>query len=73
VSESIREGITRILAENGFSENYNPHSWRCEHPDRYGACDCVEQTVNDLVEFIEKLPGETHPEAVRASQRGGMQ
>ena len=30
------------------------HSWRCEHPDRYGECKCFEECLDELVELIEE-------------------
>ena len=28
------------------------HSWRCEYPDIYGACDCFGELVRDLATLI---------------------
>lgn len=25
------------------------HSWRCEHPDRYGHCNCFNEVVDDFL------------------------
>ncbi len=49
----LRETVTRVLAENGVEGNYEMHSWRCNYPDRYGPCDCVETLIDELVEAIE--------------------
>lgn len=47
------EAIERVLRENGLTDrpdqyDSNIHSWRCEHPDRYGSCDCFAELVTDL-------------------------
>ena len=26
------------------------HSWRCEHPETYGPCDCFQELVRELAE-----------------------
>jgi len=28
------------------------HSWRCEHPDRYGRCSCFQEALRDLMKLI---------------------
>ena len=30
------------------------HSWRCEHPARYGRCNCFQEAVDELSELIRK-------------------
>lgn len=44
------------------------HSWRCEHPDRYDPCTCVEDFARDLLESewmrnvtMEATGKELHP------------
>ena len=43
--------LRRILAENGLDDDgASPHSWRCEHPDRYpGGCTCVAEIIDDII------------------------
>lgn len=43
---SGRDAIEKALAENGVDSGI--HSWRCEYPDRYGPCTCLEELVDDL-------------------------
>ena len=44
------ETLTTFFAEQGVSEPGNSlHSWRCEYPDRYGECACVEEMITDLL------------------------
>lgn len=30
------------------------HSWRCEHPDRYGYCNHFEELVEDILKAVER-------------------
>ena len=51
---SARDRIRRALIEAGLSDrpdlyDSNIHSWRCEYPDRYGHCTCLDELVDDLV------------------------
>ena len=44
------ETLTTFFAEQGVSEPGNSlHSWRCEYPDRYGECACVEEMITGLL------------------------
>lgn len=45
--------IERVLRENGLTDRPDQfdssiHSWRCEHPDRYGSCTCFADLVAEL-------------------------
>ena len=46
-----RVELRRILAEQGLDDNgFSPHSWRCEHPDRYpDACTCVADIIDAIL------------------------
>lgn len=48
-----REQIRELLAEQGFDVNgASPHSWRCEHPDRYpDYCTCVDDMIDAILKF----------------------
>jgi hypothetical protein len=37
------ERVVRVINREGGEPGNSIHSWRCEYPDRYGKCDCVEQ------------------------------
>lgn len=58
VSPVTREAVKQMLAENGFTPNGgHPHSWRCEHPDRYpGACRCVDEMTDDIMRLLSVSP-----------------
>lgn len=54
--------IERVLRENGLTDRPDKydssiHSWRCEHPDRYGPCDCFAELVADLTRVIPPVEG----------------
>lgn len=40
------------LSDRPDSQNSSIHSWRCEHPDRYGPCTCLDDLVNDLTTVV---------------------
>jgi hypothetical protein len=43
------EIVERELNQNGASAGEGIHSWRCEYPEMYGACECVEETARDII------------------------
>lgn len=53
----LRTKIEDILIGAGLTDepwDYDSsiHSWRCEHPDRYGKCTHLQELVNDLWEMV---------------------
>lgn len=49
-SDDVRERLLTLFAEHGFSKGENPHSWRCQYPDRYpDYCDCAEGLADALI------------------------
>ncbi|HEU5223095.1 MAG TPA: hypothetical protein VFU07_05365 [Candidatus Lumbricidophila sp.] len=63
-----REQLEQVLRGVGLSDEPDKfdssiHSWRCEHPDRYGKCDCFQEAVNDIL-MSDWL--KAHDEAIRA-------
>ena len=51
---SVRDRIRQALVAAGLSDrpdlyDSNIHSWRCEYPDRYGHCTCLDELVDGLV------------------------
>lgn len=46
-----RVDLRRILAEQGLDDNgASPHSWRCEHLDRYpDYCTCVDDIIDAIL------------------------
>jgi hypothetical protein len=47
------------------TENQSYHSWRCQHPDRYGPCDCFTTLVSDLADRLTNH-GELSPHKMLA-------
>lgn len=82
-SPVTREAVKQMLAENGFTPNGgHPHSWRCEHPDRYpGACRCVDEMTDDILVLLSVSPpaevgavySEIAAEVTRSTEKHGDQ
>jgi hypothetical protein len=58
VTNPLAVNIERVLRENGLTDRPDKygssiHSWRCEHPDRYGHCSCFAELVAELVACVE--------------------
>lgn len=54
----LTEQLRTYLEEVGLTdrpEQYGDgiHGWRCELPDLYGRCDCLDNVVADLVKLME--------------------
>ena len=52
VEHEDREALVRVLADQGFDDNgASPHSWRCDHPERYpDYCTCVTDMIDAILE-----------------------
>lgn len=55
-----RQAIEKLLRGWGLTDEpdvYSDgiHGWRCEHPDRYGRCDCFNSAVNDVERLIKEI------------------
>jgi len=50
IPEEAVEAAAKAILDEGGAPGHSLHSWRCEHPDRYGECDCVEQTARAALE-----------------------
>lgn len=49
----MRERLRQVLEANGVGPvDASLHSWRCEHPDRYGECTCFAELLDDLEEIF---------------------
>lgn len=47
-----RETLFQVLHENGLTSIPSDlHSWRCEHVDRYGECNCLDGLMDDLMKW----------------------
>ena len=45
-----RAAIRKTLVEWGIEGNLGDvHGWRCQYPDIYGQCDCVDRLIVDLM------------------------
>lgn len=42
--------LCSVLLEHGINGNAQDsiHSWRCDYPERYGPCTCLDDLVADL-------------------------
>ena len=49
------EAGAKALADEGGLPGCSIHSWRCEYPDLYGPCDCVPETVVEILAAVEPL------------------
>lgn len=41
--------VKEFLRYEGGEPGCSMHSWRCEHPDRYGPCTCLEDVSTQLL------------------------
>ena len=48
--------VAEALNEEGAAPGSSLHSWRCEYPDRYGPCTCVDETARAVLDALD-LPG----------------
>lgn len=54
VNESLAGKIRAALQGEGLdSGGASPHSWRCEHPDRYGHCTCLDEAVSAVLLVVQ--------------------
>lgn len=59
----MSEKIEAILRGAGLTDepgefDGNIHSWRCEHPNVYGKCDCSQSLVADLAAHDREVAAE---------------
>lgn len=57
------EAVAEALRAEGADTNI--HGWRCEYPDRYGPCDCVQETAEEVVSALDAYERE-HESALDA-------
>lgn len=48
-----REKVTRVLHDEGCGPGNSIHGWRCEHADRYGPCDCVDELADTILAVLD--------------------
>ena len=51
----MSEAVEAVLRGAGLTDkpgefDSSIHSWRCEHPETYGPCDCFQELVRELAE-----------------------
>jgi hypothetical protein len=61
VSSAV-EKIADVLLNEGGAPGSSIHSWRCEHPDRYGPCRCVTEVAGEIVTAIRAMSAEDQAE-----------
>ena len=54
---TTRDEVRKVLEGLGLTDRPDEygdgiHGWRCEHPDRYGRCDCFEEAVTAVMTLI---------------------
>lgn len=47
------EIVARVINDNGGQPGNSIHGWRCQYPDQYGKCDCVEQTAREILAALD--------------------
>lgn len=58
----MSETVEAVLRGAGLTDkpgelDSSIHSWRCEHPETYGHCDCLQELVRELAE-VERAAAE---------------
>lgn len=53
--EAIVAAVKELLDEYAMGNPTNQalHGWRCQHPDRYGPCDCYERLIIEIRQTVE--------------------
>ena len=54
MAEDERGTLRQILVENGLGPGSSLHGWRCDHPDVYGECDCLDELIEDVMRWREE-------------------
>ena len=65
--EMVRK-VAEALASEGCAPGTSIHSWRCEHPDRYGPCDCADDVSRAVLAVAEPLIREQIAQEIEASR-----
>jgi len=53
--EALVQQIAGALIAEGAGPGNSIHSWRCEYPDIYGPCDCVNETAQEVARAVLPL------------------
>jgi hypothetical protein len=49
-SEAAVRAAAKVLLDEGGGPGNSIHSWRCEYPDRFRPCDCVNEIARAMLE-----------------------
>lgn len=55
MSDPILDAALAELRANGAEQCSSIHSWRCDYPDRYGPCNCMRETAEDVLAAVRPL------------------
>lgn len=47
----VAAAMEALISEGGSPGN-SIHSWRCEHPDMYGSCDCAAEAAKAIANAV---------------------
>lgn len=51
------DAAVKALLDDGAGPGNSLHSWRCEYPDIYGECDCVQETAREITAAVVEALG----------------
>ena len=49
---ALVEKAAQKLTDEGAAPGSSIHSWRCEYPERYGSCDCVDEVARIVLSAV---------------------
>lgn len=65
-SPEVVAKVRDALLTEGAGVGNSIHSWRCEYPDTYGDCDCVEETAQAVADAVAVLIAEQALEGLQS-------
>lgn len=67
------EVVRGVLRDHGLEQGGGGlHSWRCDHPDRYGECDCLDELLADLHAALTPIRAAERQEAARKAAESAL-
>lgn len=66
ISDEARKAAAKALLDEGGGPGNSFHSWRCEYPDRYGPCDCVQEVADSILAVAAPLLVSAEAERLQA-------
>lgn len=74
MAEQTESGALAVIREALIAEGAAPgasiHGWRCEHPDRFGPCACVDEVTHAVVKALAETGYAITREALCARSGG---